>query len=690
MSADIEKNSYDVTKQYNKILWQKSRACTDFELNEAQDIIRGMLEQSMSTLGETGNIFGGSGYVTPAGSARSVSIAGGESVQNGSLIRIPTTATLAVFSGGTSTGTVTSCIYVEWWDSEVTSSDDAGLLSSIVGSETARRTKRNVQVNVNIGASIIPSLTGGHTAYILALVTHNFDVNGTTILQSDITMSATGLTPGELAGLGPVRSLLLKSRAANAATAYGYVVDTITNLTTAGAKLMGWRNAGVEKAWVDKDGNFSGGTYNGIDLSLIGPGGNAILHSALVGLTSGDPHTQYVALAAARTITAVHTFSPGSASAPFILGTNALGQLVTGLNAERLNGQLAAFYTNATNITAGTLPAAQLPATAMQTDVAQTVTAKKTYTAASAALMVAARVTADTVDRWNVDTGGIQTWGSGGGAVDTNLYRNGAGVLKTDGTLQVNVLQSVVAIGTAPLLITSTTLVSNLNAERLNGQLAAFYTNATNITAGTLADGQLSANVLLKASAQISTALKTFQAGSTATAVAAFQVAADTVARLAITSDGIASWSTGAATADTNLYRSAVGTLKTDGALIAAGALSALAGATVTGLFTVNGQSYVPEYDNGNSGAIDWNNGNGQLLTLNGNKTITCANVKNGAAYVLRAKQGGTGSYQITWPGGSWDASGAPTLSTVVGKFDLFAGYGAEGVVRFVRSGIGY
>ena len=51
--------------------------------------------------------------------------------------------------------------------------------------------------------------------------------------------------------------------------------------------------------------------------------------------------TSYIRKGTADTITAVHTFSPSTASAPFILGENAQGQLVTGLNADTVDGQHA-------------------------------------------------------------------------------------------------------------------------------------------------------------------------------------------------------------------------------------------------------------------------------------------------------------------------------------------------------------
>ena len=60
-------------------------------------------------------------------------------------------------------------------------------------------------------------------------------------------------------------------------------------------------------------------------------------HNLLSGLLADD-HTQYLHNSTARTVTARHTFNPAAASSPFILGANATGQLVTGLNADLLDG----------------------------------------------------------------------------------------------------------------------------------------------------------------------------------------------------------------------------------------------------------------------------------------------------------------------------------------------------------------
>lgn len=51
---------------------------------------------------------------------------------------------------------------------------------------------------------------------------------------------------------------------------------------------------------------------------------------------------------------------------------------------------------------------------------------------------IGGRRAADSNARWYVTADGVLSWGDGAGAIDTNLYRNSAGVLKTDGSLIVS------------------------------------------------------------------------------------------------------------------------------------------------------------------------------------------------------------------------------------------------------------
>lgn len=60
--------------------------------------------------------------------------------------------------------------------------------------------------------------------------------------------------------------------------------------------------------------------------------------------TETESDTLFVKLATAGTIIARHTFNPGSAASPFILGANAQGQLVTGLNSDLLDGYDASAF----------------------------------------------------------------------------------------------------------------------------------------------------------------------------------------------------------------------------------------------------------------------------------------------------------------------------------------------------------
>ena len=69
-------------------------------------------------------------------------------------------------------------------------------------------------------------------------------------------------------------------------------------------------------------------------------------------------------------------------------------------------------------------------------------------------------------------------------------------------------------------------------------------------------------------------------------------VTGDSVERFVIHCGGELRWGTGSAATDTNLYRSAVGTLKTDGGLIVAGALVAENTLSVTGAFTAGASTF--------------------------------------------------------------------------------------------------
>ena len=104
---------------------------------------------------------------------------------------------------------------------------------------------------------------------------------------------------------------------------------------------------------------------------------------------------------------------------------------------------------------------------------------------------------------------------------------------------------------------------------------------------------------------------------ATTTDALMFRVSGDTQDRLIVNGDGTLEWGSGALAVDTNLYRSAVDTLKTDDAFVVAGALTAGAGSftapnsTTVGL-TVKGGSTTPSNPSGD--LQQWQNSAGTVL----------------------------------------------------------------------------
>lgn len=158
--------------------------------------------------------------------------------------------------------------------------------------------------------------------------------------------------------------------------------------------------------------------------------------------------------------------------------------------------------------------------------------------AAASSTAVSAQVTGDTVTRLRVLADGKHEWGPGGAtATDSNLFRSAVGKLRTDGALDVG----------GDLVVEGETRLDDI----VSSQVRVVRPAATDLAL----------------------------AGA---------VAADTNNRYAVKADGKTEWGTGGATADTNLYRSAADTLKTDDAFVAAGITSS-GNVSVTGTVTATG-----------------------------------------------------------------------------------------------------
>lgn len=225
----------------------------------------------------------------------------------------------------------------------------------------------------------------------------------------------------------------------------------------------------------------------------------------------------------------------------------------SGLDADLLDGQQGTFYTNASNLSSGTVPNARL--TAATTSVAGIVQLNNTTSSTSTTL--AATANAVKLANDNADTrllassytaadvlSKLLTVDGAGSSLDADLLDGvqGSSYARSDAIDTISAVHTHTAIpafngGTsgvsAPFTVDSTFLVTNLNADLLDGQTGSYYTTGTNITA---ASDTTRGTVELATSAETITGTDTTRAVTPA-GLAATYTAADVLAKL-LTVDG--------------------------------------------------------------------------------------------------------------------------------------------------------
>ena len=357
-------------------------------------------------------------------------------------------------------------------------------------------------------------------------------------------------------------------------------------------------------------------------------------------------------------------------------------------NATNLNGQPASYYTNATNITSGTLPWAQAPAGTVNTSSAFTFTAVETFN--SNVVFGNATVNAITFS----NTTGTYFTGTAYTANNaTNLGGTAAASYQLNSTLAANVAALTANLATyivantglvsnatgvyvnaayintisannaaylgglaassyantsAPLITTSVTVGNatvnvtvnstsfsgtSSNATNLNSQPGSYYTNATNITTGTLPYAQIPANIVNTTAAFTISGVHTHNANLAVNAATftAGNTLQGTIANSAglyfSSSDGTAcSYMTTTAVYTPNLV-SPTGNplyLKTNGVtavtILAASQNMGIGNAAPSHTLSINGATYLGGNAIFNSG-VSANGGygtSGQVLTTNG------------------------------------------------------------------------
>ena len=121
-----------------------------------------------------------------------------------------------------------------------------------------------------------------------------------------------------------------------------------------------------------------------------------------------------------------------------------------------------------------------------------------------------------------------------GGNLDLNSNDiTGTGDVNITGIITATRFISTQTTGTAPFTVSSTTLVSNLNADLLDGQEGSYYTDASNINAGTIDDAYLPATISSDITGNAGTATSLSTARD-------FSVSGDATTASAVSFDGTA------------------------------------------------------------------------------------------------------------------------------------------------------
>ena len=262
--------------------------------------------------------------------------------------------------------------------------------------------------------------------------------------------------------------------------------------------------------------------------------------------------------------------------------------------------------------------------------------------------------------------------------------------------IRAETFQSDVTTGTAPLTVASTTLVSNLNADLLDGNEAAVFALAdgtrwtTTNTANRLPISDGSGNLVVSS-------VTDTEAGYLSGVTSAIQTQ--------LNGKAASSHNHAASDITSGTLAHERGGIEADISAIAIGDVIAGSGAGTAALVTATGHVRHSKLTIQSSGAADWesptayeetdgatvtfNTGNGldQFVVLDGNRTLalntTAINaMPNGTKFTIKLTQDGvTGSRTVTWFSGiSWAGGSAPTLTTTAGKSDRFI---------FVKTGTG-
>jgi hypothetical protein len=293
----------------------------------------------------------------------------------------------------------------------------------------------NTSGNYTVSGNI--NFTGANSSFVEINVGANVDINTTAVFVGNATVNS-ALTAGQLSLSGvTVNSTIYQGTANNANNLGGQPGSFYTNATNISTGTL--PDARLSSAIVNTSGAF---TFTGA-------------HTYQANLVVGNSTVNVATSNSTITINAGNTavlngssLSVGNTSSNAVV--NAIGFFVDG----------AAIYTNATNLSTGTLPDARLSAAVVNTSGNFTISGNVNFTGAN-------------VNFTTVYSG-------------VNSYINTTSHFVGNATVNTNITAGQISLSGITINSTSYGGTAN-NATNLGGQSASYYTNATNISTGTLA-----------------------------------------------------------------------------------------------------------------------------------------------------------------------------------------------------------
>lgn len=152
MAENVSRNTFDPTKNFDRVIFNQKRSLLDAELNEAQDILAEMTSL-LSEQGVGDGPFGDSFEVFATGNDNEISVRAGAFWNRGNLVRIHQDTIISNLTLPVA-GDRIDQVYIKYSIVSIDSSTDSELIDPEIGIETATRRQIQAEVDVAEGVSI--------------------------------------------------------------------------------------------------------------------------------------------------------------------------------------------------------------------------------------------------------------------------------------------------------------------------------------------------------------------------------------------------------------------------------------------------------------------------------------------------------------------------------------------------------